>query len=344
MKILILTQTVNKKDPILGFFHGWINEFAKYYDMVTVICLYEGEHNLPENVKVFSLGKEKGVNKLKYLLKFYKYILKERKNYDKVFVHMNEEYVLLGGLIWRFMNKRVSLWRNHKSGSWKTYLASKFVDNVFYTSEGSYTARFPNAHIMPVGINEEIFHPINNIVRKQNSFLYVGRISPIKNIDKMIDGFTSLHKEKSDISFTFDLIGPVLGKLDEDYKNSLVLKVNNARLENSIRFFGAKSQEFLPEVYSAYSYCMNLTESGSFDKTIWESIFCGCVPVVYNKSFLNEIPKDISDQIGVNSFDNVSETIEGVLNSKRESISRKLMEIKDKHSLTGLMEKLVKII
>ena len=72
MKLLILTQKVDKNDDVLGFFHGWILEFAKNYEKVTVICLYEGKHDLPENVKVLSLGKERGVSKLKYILNFYK--------------------------------------------------------------------------------------------------------------------------------------------------------------------------------------------------------------------------------------------------------------------------------
>ena len=59
MKILICTQKVDLNDDILGFFHSWIAEFAKQCEKVTVICLYKGEYDLPGNVKVLSLGKEK---------------------------------------------------------------------------------------------------------------------------------------------------------------------------------------------------------------------------------------------------------------------------------------------
>jgi len=58
MKLLITTQTIDKNDPILGFFHGWVKEFSKHFEEINVICLKEGEHNLPENVHVYSLGKE----------------------------------------------------------------------------------------------------------------------------------------------------------------------------------------------------------------------------------------------------------------------------------------------
>jgi len=105
MRLLIITQKVDENDDILGFFTGWIAEFAKNCEKVTVICLQKGEFNLPDNVKVLSLGKEQlsaishqpsALQKFKYVFNFYKYILGERKNYDSVFVHMNPEYIILG--------------------------------------------------------------------------------------------------------------------------------------------------------------------------------------------------------------------------------------------------------
>ena len=82
MKLLICTQVVDKNHPILGFFHRWIEEFAKHCDTVEVICLFEGEHTLPANVHVHSLGKEEGKNRLKYLIRFYAYIWNLRNEYD----------------------------------------------------------------------------------------------------------------------------------------------------------------------------------------------------------------------------------------------------------------------
>ncbi len=81
----------------LGFFHRWIVEIAKRCDSVHVICLKEGRHQLPANVTVHSLGKEGGTLSRQYVTRFYRYIWRYRKEYDSVFVHMNSEYVCLGG-------------------------------------------------------------------------------------------------------------------------------------------------------------------------------------------------------------------------------------------------------
>ena len=105
MRLLICTQKVDKRDPILGFFHSWIEEFAKHCSQVIVICLEKGEFDLPENVTIFSLGKEENKHgyavKLLYCWSFYKFIWRYRKEYDTIFVHMNKEYVVLGGIFWR---------------------------------------------------------------------------------------------------------------------------------------------------------------------------------------------------------------------------------------------------
>ena len=59
MRLLILTQKVDINDNNLGFFHRWIEEFARHCESVIVVCLQKGEYHLPPNVKILSLGKEK---------------------------------------------------------------------------------------------------------------------------------------------------------------------------------------------------------------------------------------------------------------------------------------------
>ena len=140
MRLLVTTQAVDLDDPVLGFFHRWLEELARGADTVHVICLKEGRHSLPKNVFVHSLGKEGGRSRLKYISRFYKYIRMYRNEYDAVFVHMNEEYVVMGGFLWRMWGKRIVMWRNHKMGSWRTRLAMKFADVVCYTSPNAFVA------------------------------------------------------------------------------------------------------------------------------------------------------------------------------------------------------------
>src|SRR3989344_6071232 len=137
MKLLICTQKVDRSDDILGFFHRWIEEFAKHCEQVSVVCLWEGTHEFPENVRVYSLGKsaqgrpasgwERLWLRIRYALRLYGYTWRLRNEYDSVFVHMNQEYVVLGGPLWRVLGKKVVLWYTHREVNFKLRLAVLFA-------------------------------------------------------------------------------------------------------------------------------------------------------------------------------------------------------------------------
>src|SRR6185436_17302826 len=149
MKLLITTQAIDQDDPVLAFFHRWVEEFAKNAEHVHVVCLKEGRHELPKNVTIHTLGKEDGRSRLKYIWRFYKYIWTLRHDYDVVFVHMNPEYLVLAGRLWRMLGKRIGLWYIHPRSSWRLRYGMPFVHKVFSASVES----FPqiSEKLVPVG-------------------------------------------------------------------------------------------------------------------------------------------------------------------------------------------------
>ncbi|KKQ83638.1 MAG: Type II secretory pathway, ATPase PulE/Tfp pilus assembly pathway, ATPase PilB, partial [Candidatus Woesebacteria bacterium GW2011_GWA1_38_8] len=180
MRLLVLTQKVDKNDSILGFFHRWIEEFAKHSEHVIVVTLEEGKHDLPKNVSVYSLGKEKGASKVKILFTFYLLVFNLRHRYDAVFVHMNPEYVVLGGLLWRLLGKRVSLWYTHKSVDLKLRVAKLFANIIFTASKESFRVQTNKLHVVGHGIDTDFFSPDLNVARG-DWYLSVGRLMPSKD-------------------------------------------------------------------------------------------------------------------------------------------------------------------
>ncbi|MGB3921700.1 MAG: glycosyltransferase [Minisyncoccia bacterium] len=264
MKLLILTQSVDKQDPVLGFFCRWVEEFAKRAESVTVIALGVGEYSFAPNVKVLSLGKESGKSKFKYLLRFYKYIWGERKNYDAILVHMNEEYVILGWKLWFILGKRIFLWRNHAKGGFWTYLAVLFSKKVFYTSPASFTARFKKAVQMPVGVDTEFFKPDSSVPKQPNSILFLGRIAPVKKVLEFVEWFKTLGGEARAV-----VAGEALPR-DKDYETL----VKN-RAPEKVKFVGAVDESQALRLYQSHETYVNMTPAGSFDKTIFEAAATG---------------------------------------------------------------------
>lgn len=282
MKLLMCTQVIDQHDPALGFFHRWVEQFATHYEQVTVICLKEGAHDLPQHVRVLSLGKERGVSRLRYVTRFFQYIWQEKNEYDAVFVHMNEEYVLLGALLWKVLGKRVYLWRNHYAGSWRTRCAAWLSTKVFYTSQSSYTAQFKNAVQMPVGVDLERFKPVEGVVRKPRSILFLGRISPSKKPDVLVEALGILKSGGTD--FTASFYGPVSGG-DEAYAQRLRERVVELGIADRVHFGGVLTHAETPRVYQEHAVYINLADSGMYDKTLFEAAASGCVVLSTSRDF-----------------------------------------------------------
>ncbi len=291
MKLLIITQRVDKNDPVLGFFHRWLEVFATRFEKITVICLGKGEYKLPANVKVLSLGKEEEKSRFGYLWRFHMYIWQERRNYDAVFIHMNQEYVILGWKFWWLLGKKIYFWRNHFHGNILTRLAVLLSHKVFYTSSSSYTARFGKAVKMPVGIDTNFFKPDPGVARKPNSILFLGRIGPVKRVLEFVDWLNDLKKQGR--GFTATIAGSALAK-DAQYEREVKKKVSEYSLESQVEFVGAVNQEGALRLYQSHELYVNLTPAGSFDKTIVEAAACGMKLEVENPEARNLKPEEHS--------------------------------------------------
>lgn len=338
MKLLIITQKVDINDDVLGFFHGWIKEFAKHCEFVTVICLQKGDYDLPENVKVFSLGKEKGISKFKYILNFYKYIWRERKNYDIVFVHMNQEYVLLGGLFWRMMGKKIALWYAHKAVNVKLKIAEKLVDKIFTPSKESFRLPSKKVEITGHGIDTEKFKNQKSKVKNEENakfkIISVGRISPVKNYDLLVDAAEIL--KSKNIDYDIKIAGAPILESDKKYFEKLKEKIKEKQLEDKIKFVGPIPNKDIIDFYQEGDLFVNFSDTGSIDKAVLEAMACGLKILTSNEAFRGILKEE-------NFTEKNPENIAGkIINLAKNETDGSLAEYAVKnHSLENLVKKII---
>lgn len=330
---------MDERDPVLGFFCHWVEVFAQQVGRLTVICLKEGEHQLPPNVRVLSLGKESVASRLKYLKNFYRFIVAERNNYDVVFVHMNQEYVLLGTPLWRLWGKRVFMWRNHPAGNWLTTLAVWFCDKVFCTSKYSYTARFKKTTLMPVGIDTTIFQSPVNTNRLSHSILFLSRIAPIKQPDLLLAALNLLAAQGVD--FTASFYGDPL-PADEDFYGQLKRLAADYGILDRVRFSPGVPNTATIAVYGQHELFVNLSPSGMYDKTIFEAAACGTLPVVSNKNLRGEFDERLL--VSGHSVEELAAKLKVLLElepTERRRLGETVRDyVESHHSLSMLAEKL----
>ncbi|MDP2665441.1 MAG: glycosyltransferase [bacterium] len=283
MRLLIVTQAVDQGDSDLGFFVRWIEEFAKHAERIEVICLKLGRSDLPRNVRIHSLGKENNAaenttiygsvfRRVRYTFRFLSLIWKLRNEYDTVFVHMNPEYIVLGGIPWKIWGKRIALWYTHKSVNLKLRFAASLADIIFTASKESFRLKSRKVHVMRHGINTVFFSPDPSVTRG-DWILSVGRLMPSKRHDLAIERAVQEGRALR-----------IAGEGPERARLEAFARERHA----SVQFLGALTQAQLRDEYRRAAAFIHTSETGSLDKVVLEALACG-LKVITNDPALKSL-------------------------------------------------------
>ncbi len=339
MKLLIITQKVDKDDPILGFFHSWLEEFSNHGEKIIVICLEKGEYNLPANVEVLSLGKEFGQGRIKYLWRFYWYLWQESNNYDAVFVHMNQIYIILAAWWWRLANKKVGLWYVHKQVSLSLKLAEKLTNVVFTTSAEVF--KLPSQKVIYTGhgIDIDFFKPTDNKFTDNKIHLVsVGRLSPVKEFEVLIEAAKIL--TDSGYSLAIDIIGGSIG--DQSYENRLKQMIKDYGLETVVILRGALKQFDMKNYLKSNSIFVHTCRVGSWDKVTLEAMSMG-LPVISPSEIIKPLTEPVGMYFSGDSHD-LAEKIKNIIDGDIDisKIGREFRQyVVDNNSLKSLIFKIM---
>jgi D-inositol-3-phosphate glycosyltransferase len=138
--------------------------------------------------------------------------------------------------------------------------------------------------VIPCGVNLDLFRSIEKEIARghlgfdgKGIILFVGRIVPLKGIDKLLTAMTYLEKRKR-----LQLV--VIGGDEhcQDEAERLKSLSQSLQIHDSVTFLGLINQEKLPYFYSAADLCVVPSYYESFGLVALESLACG-TPVVATK-------------------------------------------------------------
>ena len=156
----------------------------------------------------------------------------------------------------------------------------KEKENLIYY----YDASPETISVIPCGVNLDLFKPINKEIARchlglngETIILFVGRMVPLKGIDKLLKAITYLEKERK-----IELL--LIGGDEHSQKEIQRLKIlsKSLKIHESVIFLGLVKQEMLPFFYSAADLCVVPSYYESFGLVVLESLACG-TPVVATK-------------------------------------------------------------
>lgn len=344
MKLLICTQALDAGDSNLGFFHQWVAEFAKHCEKVTVICLREGEHQLPDNVFVYSLGKEKGaVSKIQYAFRFWKLIKAHRREYDAVFVHMNPEYIVLGGYLWRRWHTPVSLWYAHKSVTAKLRFAMRFVTYVFTVAPDSFAISSKKVCAVGHGIDTELFKPGMREGSIETRIVTTGRVAGSKHLLEMLLVCDVLYARHEKFSFT--MVGEPVTAVEQKYARALAQEIEKRAFVEKIHMTGALPHGELPALLNAQDVFLNFATTGNMDKAGLEALAMG-VPVVATNEAFRALLEPFGLFVPQPTAERLADAIDHIMNRPdRASVVATLRnKVVAEHSLARLVPKILALL
>lgn len=286
-RLLICIQAVDGKDPLMGFFLRWLKEASKQFETITVCALRVGEFSLPENITVLPLRSNGSHSKFEVIKNVFVYSWNARKNYQAVFVRGDAQYVVLAGLFWRLLGKRVLFWYAHYRVSLMATVASIIAHQTLTSVKEAFDGRGKNVLRIGQGIDSTQFQFIekNQTPKEKTTFVIFGRVMPSKRIENCIRAFIDSGAESW---ATLTISGP---QPDPGYKSQLQSLMDGHPAiqwgELSVPY------EQVPQYLAGFDGMLN-AYSASLDKSILESMMVGLISLVSTRGILHNLPKDLN--------------------------------------------------
>lgn len=325
-----------------------VEKMAKQIEQLKVICLERGEVGdllKVGNVKIESLGKEKGFSRLREIWEFHKLARFFIKQVDGVFCHQNPEYTILIAPYAKLFRKKIVSWYTHKAVNWKLHLLNLLTDRIITASAKS--CRLKNRKKIEVtghGIDVNHFKKDERRVNDKFNIVSIGRIAPTKDCNTLVEAVEILVRNGMK-NIRVKIIGtPVLAR-DREYYRNLLSAIKEKELSEYVQCFGSGiAHNQILEEYLCSDLMVNLSHTGSVDKAVLEAMACERLVLTCNEAFVNILndqrllfekknPQDLAQKITKLMI--LSEDEKGEIGQRLRK------EVVENHNLNNLIQKIL---
>lgn len=333
MRLLIVTQKVDRRDPILGFFHRWIEEFAKNCSSVIVIGQTVGEYHLPDNVTVLSLGKEIGAWRIIQIISYRWFLFKHRRYYDTIFVHMTPVWAVCAykSLSGAPVHGRLYLWYEARGARWPLKIAIRLAKKVFSASPAGMPVPTSKSVVTGHGIDTEMF-AIGG-ARDPHRIIAVGRVTASKQLHVIFGAFARLSQQ-----YRLSVYGHAITAADRTLLRALESEDAMRGVAGRVEIGSVTNDEMASRMQQAVLF-LHASRTG-LDKALLEAMACGCLVVSCSEAARAVLPKECMTT--PEGMADRAKTLLGLAPDEQDSMRRKLRDIVIRnHSLRELIRRLV---
>jgi glycosyltransferase involved in cell wall biosynthesis len=343
MRVAMLVQKVDDHDWLMAFTVRWIRALAARVDHVHVITLEQREADLPPNVTVQSMGKERGYGRLRELIAFYRALGRVIRDVDVIFSHMTPRYTWLSAPYALMYSKPQMMWYAHRHVNVELRLALALCTYAVTSVPTAFPLPSEKLRVIGQGIDTAFFAPDPNCLPDDPPLIvYVARMMPIKHHESLLRALTRL-----DSSVRVALVGGVPDGQDSTYLSHLQKFAHDLGIAERVTFTGGLLAEAVRDWSRRATVAVNLSPPGLFDKAALESMLTGVPTIVSNAAFDDLLGEHVS-WLRIAEPDDMQglaaklESLIALAPQERAAIGLDVRErVKTAHSLDGLMDRLV---
>ena len=338
--LIVLNYSMDPSNPVFAHQVSTIQGIAPYFNSVTVITTENTELALDENISV-NLVKWVEGHSFRNILNFYRISLPIvfQNRGAILFSHMTETQSLLIAPFARALRIRHFLWYAHKSNPLRLRACSRFVDGVITSTKGSSPLLRCDQFAIGQAISPEQF-PFREHGLKRERFLHIGRISPSKGIDKILDLVGEV-SSSSNVSLT--LVGSLPDALAVSYWSEIQSRYQTLFASGRVKYLGAMNRSDLNDCIANHDLFVHAFE-GSLDKALLEATISGLPVITLNSEYVEIFGAWDKSTLRLDLYSELA-ALQALEDSEITSeLVRRSALVKENHSLDSWITKLACIL
>lgn len=350
MNLLMFNLAADAEHVTLAFGLRWVEALAQRFAHIDLVTMYEGRHRLPPNVRVWSVGRERGYPKWFRVLRFYWLVfavLRQRRP-AVVFSHMIPLFSVLFWPLAKLRGLRSILWYAHGAIPPMLRLAHRLVDGIVSSTPEGFRLPSQKATFIGQGIDAELY-PYRP--RRRSDVLHiitVGRLAPSKGQDKLVEALAGW-RQAGNLPWHLTIVGDATSDSERDYAARVRQLAEDKLPADRVTFTGRLDAEAIAPLLATTDLFINLGTTGSLDKAIVEAMASGCPVISCNDAFraiaeaegfancvVGNTPEAL--RLALDDFDAMNDDQRQFLAAVQSGVARR------DHTLDGLVERLAAIL
>ena len=288
MRLLVINFEMNRLSRAMPWSQQVVDLLARSCERVVVMTERIGEYSPPENVQlelipVKPLGIPRKLGS-SWIVNYQAYRLARKHRVHACFIHMAMPWAYRLAPCFRLLNLPVVMWYAHGTVTRELEWAHRAATRVLTSTPEGFRLPSRKVRIIGQGVDDRLFD-IQDRAPSPNDLITVSRISERKRIELLIATMREIRDRGEAPPLRLRIIGTTLNDADQDYEASLREQVWAQGLEDVVRFEGFVPHRHIPAYYGRAFAHINVSRTGSMDKTVVESLAAGCPVLTSNEAF-----------------------------------------------------------